>query len=199
MPRFALALALLLAACAQTKVETTWKNPALASRQMKTFAVFGVTGSPSGRIEFEEKLTDGLKSRGLDARPGYDFVLYDERPAKEEVIQRLKAKGIEGVLVSKIARRNTKLESTPVYVGGGYGTAYYGSGFYDYWYAPMAVSSYTTETNEFIVETVLYALTDDQPMWATRTNTKRTDPGAFAGDIAGSVATGLKTAGIVPQ
>lgn len=198
MLRPALALILLLAACAQTKVESTWKNPALPDRKIQQFAVFGVTGSPSGRIQFEENLTKGLKDRGLDALPGYDFVLYDERPSKEEVIARLKAKNVEGVLVSKIARRTTKTESTPVYVGGGYGT-YYSAGFYDYWYAPMAVASYTTETNEFIVETVLYALTDDQPMWATRTNTKRTDAAVFANDIAGSVATGLKTAGIVPQ
>jgi hypothetical protein len=198
MPRSALALVLVLAGCAQTKVESTWKNPALPDRKIKVFAVFGVTGSPSGRIQFEEALTKGLTDRGLDAKPGYDFVLYDERPSKEEVISRLKAKNIEGVLVSKIARRTTKTESTPVYVGGGYGT-YYGGGFYDYWYAPMAMSSYTTETNEFIVETVLYALTDDVPMWATRTNTRRTDAGAFANDIGGSVAAGLKTAGIVPQ
>jgi len=189
---------LLLAGCAATKVESTWTNPELAGRKMKTFAVFGVTGSPSGRIAFEEGLTNGLKDHGLDARPGYDFVLYDERPGKDAVIERLKAKGIEGVLVSKIARRTTKLESTPVFIGGSYG-AIYGGGFYDYWAAPMAVATYTTEENDFIVETVLYALDDNKPMWAMRTDTSRTSPSKFAGDIGGAVADDLKKAGLVAQ
>ena len=189
---------LLLAGCAATKVESTWTNPELAGRKMKTFAVFGVTGSPSGRIAFEKGLTNGLKDRGLDARAGYDFVLYDERPGKDEVVQRLKAKNIEGVLVSKVARRTTNLESTPVFVGGSYG-AIYGAGFYDYWVAPMAVATYTTEENEFVVETVLYTLDDNKPMWAARSVTSRTSPSAFARDIGGAVADGLKQAGLVAQ
>jgi len=189
---------LLLAGCAATKVESTWTNPELAGRKMKTFAVFGVTGSPSGRIAFEEGLTNGLKDRGLDARPGYDFVLYDERPGKEAVTERLKAKNIEGVLVSKIARRTTKLESTPVFIGGSYG-AVYGGGYYDYWVAPAAVATYTTEDNEFVVETVLYTLSDDKPMWAARSVTSRTSPTKFAKDIGGVVADDLKKAGLVAQ
>jgi hypothetical protein len=118
MSRSALALVMVLVSgCAKTKVESTWANPDLAPRKLKKFVVFGVTGSPSGRIAFEEGLTDGLKSRGLDALPGYDFVLYDERPGQDEVTARLKAKNIEGVLVSKVARRTSTLEATPVFIG----------------------------------------------------------------------------------
>lgn len=199
MSRSALALLFVFAAgCAKTKVESTWANPDLAPRKLKRFAVFGVTGSPSGRIAFEEGLTNGLKSRGLDALPGYDFVLYDERPSQEEVTTRLKAKDIEGVLVSKVARRTSKLEATPVFIGGSFGYAS-GAGYYDYWVAPMATGMYTTETNEFIVETVLYDLKDNKPMWAARSNTSQTSPGAFANDIASSVAADLKKAGLISE
>jgi hypothetical protein len=184
--------ALLLAGCASTKIESTWKSPELASKRIQRFAVFGVSGSPSGRISFEDNLTKRLQERGLPAVPGYDIVAFDERPAKEEVLQRLKGKEIDAALVTRVDRRTTKTETTPVLVGGG---AYYSSGFYDYWYAPVAVGSYTTESNEFIVESVLYDLSDNKPLWMARSNTSRTNPGQFAQDIARPVADALKSSG----
>jgi hypothetical protein len=183
--------ALLLAGCASTKIESTWKSPELASKRIQRFAVFGVSGSPSGRIAFEDALTQRLQQRGLPAVPGYDIVAFDERPPKEEVIQRLKAKEIDGVLVSRVDRRTTKTETPPVFVGGGV----YSTGFYDYWYAPVAVGSYTTESNEFIVESILYDLSDNKPLWMARSNTSRTSPGKFAQDIGGPVADALKSSG----
>ena len=198
MRRLSLAVFFLLAGCVSTRVESTWTNPTFPARRIQSFAVFGYTGSPSGRIAFEETLTQALRKKGLDAIPGYNFVTYDEWPSREEILRRLAAKNIEGVLVSKVARRTTKLESTPVFVGGSYG-AIYGAGFYDYWVAPMAVATYTTEENEFVVETVLYTLDDNKPMWAARSVTSRTSPSAFARDIGGAVADGLKQAGLVAQ
>ena len=76
-----------------------------------------MTGSPSGRIAYEETLTTRLKEAGLPAVPGYDLVTYDEHPSKEEVMRRLEEKQIDGALVSRIDRRTTKTESTPVWVG----------------------------------------------------------------------------------
>jgi len=49
------------------------------------------------------------------------------------------------------------------------------------------------------VETVLYALDDNKPMWAARSVTRRTSPSAFAKDIGGTVADELKKAGLVAQ
>jgi len=159
--------------------------------KIQKFAVFAVTGSPSGRIAYEETLTQRLKDAGLPAVPGYDLVTFDEHPSKDEVIARMKAKQIDGALVSCIDRRTTKTESTPVWVGGGV-PAY---GFYDYWYAPVAVGTYTTEENEFIVETILFDLEDGRPYWMARSNTSRTNPTKFAKDIAKPVADSLKESG----
>src|SRR5262245_14859187 len=181
----------LLAGCARTKIETLWKAPEAPARKIQKFAVFAVTGSPSGRIAYEETLTQRLKDAGLPAIPGYDLVTYDEHPSKEEVARRLADKQIDGVLVSRIDRRTTKTESTPVWVGGGPWV-----GYYDYWYTPVAVGTYTTESNEFIVETVLYNLRDDRPYWMARSNTSRTSPTKFANDIAKPVADSLKESGL---
>jgi hypothetical protein len=197
MLRLSLAF-LLLCGCASTKIESTWTSPDLASRQIKRFAVLGVSGSPSGRISFEETLTKGLTDKGLNALPGYDFVTYDEHPSKEEVIRRLQAKDVDGVLVTRVAGRKTQIQSTPVWVGAPVASPFYG-GFYDYWYAPGAVATYTTEESEFVVETVLYALSDNKPLWAARSVTSRDSPSKFARDIASTVADQLKKDGLVAQ
>jgi hypothetical protein len=184
-------LTTLLLGCAATKIENTWKSSQPPPQPIQKFAVFAVTGSPSGRIAYEETLTTRLKEAGLPAIPGYDLVTYDEHPSKEEVMRRLEEKGIDGALVSRVDRKTTKTESTPVWVGGGYAP-----GFYDYYYTPVAVGTYTTEANEFIVETVLYSLRDNRPYWAARSNTSRTAPTKFANDIAKPVADSLKESGL---
>ena len=182
---------LVLAGCAATKIENTWTASQPPPQPIQKFAVFAVTGSPSGRIAYEETLTTRLKEAGLPAVPGYDLVTYDEHPSKEEVMRRLEEKQIDGALVTRIDRRTTKTESTPVWVGGGYAV-----GFYDYYYTPVAMGTYTTESNEYVVETVLYSLRDNKPYWATRSNTSRTAPTKFANDIAKPVADSLKESGL---
>jgi hypothetical protein len=181
----------LLVGCAATKIENTWTASQPPPEKIQKFAVFAVTGSPSGRVAYEETLTTRLKDAGLPAIPGYDLVTYDEHPSKDELMRRLQEKGIDAALVSRVDRKTTKTESTPVWVGGGYAP-----GFYDYYYTPVAMSTYTTETNEFVVETVLYSLKDNKPYWAARSNTSRTAPTKFANDIAKPVADSLKESGL---
>ena len=108
----------MLVGCAATKIENTWTASQPPAQPIQKFAVFAVTGSPSGRIAYEETLTTRLKEAGLPAVPGYDLVTYDEHPSKEEVMRRMEEKQIDGALVSRIDRRTTKTESSPVWVGG---------------------------------------------------------------------------------
>src|SRR5215510_5087877 len=164
----------LLAGCARTKIETLWKAPEAPARKIQKFVVFAVTGSPSGRIAYEETLTQRLREAGLPAVPGYDLVTYDEHPDRDEVMRRLADKQIDGALVSRIDRADVKTQSTPVWVG----TAAPTVGFYDYWYAPApaAVATYTTEDTNYVVETVLFDVDDGRPYWMVRSNTSRTEP-----------------------
>lgn len=157
------------------------------------------TGYPTGRIEFEQQLTDALRRRGLDAIAGYNFVAYDEYPGRDEILRRVQAKGIQGALISKTIQSFSQDQINPVVVGGAVSSGWDAAGFYEYWSAPLTFAEYTTEENKFIGETVLWALPDDKAMWAMRTATRRTDPGAFADDIAATVAADLRRAGILPE
>src|SRR5262249_12932820 len=116
--RLPLAAVVLLAGCVSTRVESTWTNPAFPARKIQSFAVFGYTGLPPGRIAFEETLTNALRRRGLDAIPGYNFVTYDEWPSRDEILRRLAAKGVQAALISKVARRSVSETINPVVVGG---------------------------------------------------------------------------------
>jgi hypothetical protein len=200
MPRFLFAILVVLStSCASTRVETTWMNPSFPARKIRSFAVFASTGYPTGRIEFEQQLTDALRKRGLDAIPGYQFVAYDEYPGKAEILRRVQAKGIQGALISKTIQSVSKEQVNPVVVGGAVSSGWDAEGFYEYWSAPLTFAEYTTEENKYVGETVLWALPDDKAMWAMRTSTRRTDPGAFADDIAATVASDLRKAGILPE
>ena len=199
MRRPVLVALLLLVGCASTKVVSTWTNPAFPARKIKSFAVFASTGYPTGRIEFEQQLTDALRRRGLDAIAGYNFVAYDEYPGRDEILRRVQAKGIQGALISKTIQSFSQDQINPVVVGGAVSSGWDAAGFYEYWSAPLTFAEYTTEENKFVGETVLWALPDDKAMWAMRTTTRRTDPGAFADDIAATVAADLRRAGILPD
>src|ERR1700745_3224610 len=118
MRRPVLVALLVLVGCASTKVVSTWSNPAFPSRKIQSFAVFASTGYPTGRIEFEQQLTDALRRRGLDATPGYNSVAYDEYPGRDEILRRVQAKGIQGALISKTIQSFTQEQVNPVVVGG---------------------------------------------------------------------------------
>jgi len=102
-------------------------------------------------------------------------------------------------LISKTIQSFASTQVNPVVVGGAVSSGWDGAGFCEYWSAPLTFAEYTTEEDRFVGETVLWALPDDRAMWAMRTSTHRTDPGAFADDIAATVAADLRKAGIVPD
>ena len=185
----------LMLGCA-TNVQATWKADQPPPEPIHKFVVFGVTGSPSGRIAFEQALTKSLQEAGLPAIPGYDFVAYDEYPDRAEVTRRLQAKGVDGALITRIESQTDAIQSTSVIVATGVPVV----GYYDYWMAPaVAYGTYTTETTSSIVSTVLFDLSNARAYWMARSSTTRTDPVKFAADLEPTVAQGLKSTGyIVP-
>ncbi len=191
----AVSMTCLLLACASTHVQATWKADQPPPEPIRHFVVFGVTGSPSGRISFEQALTKSLQQAGLPALPGYDFVAYDEYPDRTEVSRRLQAKGVHGVLVTRIESSTDNIEVTPVIVG----TVVPAVGYYDYWMAPapVAYANYTTESVTSIVSSVLFDLTNAKAYWMARATTTRQDPVKFATDLEPTIAQGLKSSGFI--
>lgn len=185
----ALPLALAVAGCATTTVESTWSNPKLSETKLKKVVVFGIARNPSARIEFEKALTNALKDAHLVVLPGYDFVTYDEKPGREVVIERIKAAGADAALVSRVVNIHQPDSRGPVWVGGMYTPV--PGGWYGYYttYAWMPAGVRVDEgPATYDVETVLYALEDETPMWAARSSSRETSPKRLARAISDAVA-----------
>jgi hypothetical protein len=179
------AAALVLAACASTKLMSTWRNPQYTGPAMKKLAIFVLVKEDGLRRFAEDQMVQNMP-------PGTNAVashrLFDRlEEDHEKVMGRLVKEGFDGVLVTRLVALD-KSQSyvppqtyvTPVpapMVVGPYGgvNPYYGR-FYGY-YGPGYATAYTTapgytvDTTTAVVETMLYRVPDDMPVWSGTTKT----------------------------
>lgn len=189
--RSLLVLMLCLTGCATT-LDSVWRSPDLRAHNIKTFAVLGQAPRPAGRVAFEQALTAGLQQRGLQAVASYSLMTFEDKPEQQVVVERLKGRHIDAVLVSHIVGREVHVDAYPA--GGPGGPYYHG------WYGYMgSYGVYTTVSVEYTVETVLYDLEDKKPLWAAHTTTTRKSPADFGTDIADPIADELLEAGVIPH
>lgn len=186
---------LALSGCNSTSVESTWTNPALREKRITRVVVFAIAKNPGARVEFEEALTDSLKGANLNVVPGYDYVNFDERPGREAIIERVKAAGVDGALVSRVVNIHFNDAKGPQWVGGAYMPA---GGWYGYYtaYAYVPVSRPGEDSGSYDVETVLYLLEDEQPMWAARSKSSETSPKKLAAAIGDAVTDAFRERGV---
>ena len=205
------ALFLLLTGCAATIITNEWKSPDLGRSNIRTIAVFGLYGSPTARLAFESKLTEALLAKGVQAKPGYDFIKADEKPDQAEIVARMKQVGIDAVLITHVvdSKVEVKTQNTPLYQqawGPTYRTGWYG--YYGSYYGnyPMGVVNdvptvtTTTEETTYYVDTILYLVDGAQePVYANRSDTTRSRADKFASDISGRVASVLSREGVASR
>lgn len=172
--------------CNKTTVESTWTNPALREKRITKVVVFGIAKNPGARIEFEESLMLAMKDSGLNVVPGYDFVPFDEKPTREEVMERIKAAGVDGALVSRVVNMHHDDSKGPSWVGGTYVAT---GGYYGYYGTYAYVPNYRVNEGEtsYDIETVLFHVEDDKAMWAARSSSKETSPKKLARTIGDAV------------
>ncbi|MEW5738793.1 MAG: hypothetical protein AB1938_07690 [Myxococcota bacterium] len=181
--------------CSSTSVESTWTNPALREKRITKVVVFAIAKNPGARVEFEEALTGALKGADLNVVPGYDFVNFDEKPAREAIIERVKAAGVDGALVSRVVNIHFNDSKGPQWVGGAYVPT---GGWYGYYtsYAYVPVSRVSEDSATYDVETVLYLLEDEKPMWAARSKSSETSPKKLAAAIGDAVSDAFRERGV---
>jgi hypothetical protein len=116
---------------------------------------------------------------GTEATPGY--VLFDTPNGDKDKVRAVLIKaGYDGVLVSRLVAVDKSQSYIPPQVHfvqtGPYGLAnpYYGNfaGYYGHGFAVVqTMPGYTVENTTVVVETVLYKLPDDKPIWTGTTQT----------------------------
>ena len=169
-------LALLLGACASTSLSSSWESPDYRGGPLKKLAVFVMAKDENLRRFAEDQMVRKIPA-GTQATAGH--ALFDKPDAdKEKVRAALIEAGYDSVLVSRLVTVEKSQTYVPPHTHfiqtGPYVVAspYYGNfvGYYGQGFAVVQTTpGYTVENTAVVVETVLYKLPDDKPIWSATT------------------------------
>lgn len=172
------AFAALLAACASTSLTSSWLSPDYQGGPLRKLAVFVMAKDDTIRRFAEDQMVQRMP-RGTTASAGYALFASTEVD-HDKVRAALVRDGYDGVLVSRLVSVDKSETYVPPQTNFvpmrpiGAINPYYGNfgGYYGYGYAMMQTTpGYTVENTTIVVETILYKLPDDKPVWTGTTST----------------------------
>ena len=195
-----LMLALLAAACATSRLTSTWVEPGRTPTPFKDLAVFGVAANATVRRVYEDSFVAALKARGVRARPGYSLLpdggLGDVKTVKEAVA----LSGADGVIVTYLAGQNTETVYVPPR---NYVTPSLYGGLYPYYglvYDNVTEPGYYARFKLLQLETNVYDLARQKLVWSGRSQTL--DPSSeqtTINEVIELVTASLAQAGFLPR
>jgi hypothetical protein len=112
---FLVALAVLGACAAQTRLYDMWKDPATTSGTLRSTLVVAVKKDPAARRIWEDGFVHRLAEQGLNAVPSYRL-FPDEVPDTAAVVEAVRDQGFDSVVVVHRSSAKTIQEVTPGYV-----------------------------------------------------------------------------------
>jgi hypothetical protein len=196
----AVALALMLAGCASTSFQSTWKNPEAAPvLKEKGATVVAVVMAEDKYIRqgAEDALAKELTQRGYKGVASY-LILTPEATMDEKLAKAAFEKiGAKAVVTMRplAADKEVSASSVTVYAGyGGYWGGYHGYG----WGAPYGYggTTYSIDT-VLIVETLFYDLVQNVLVWSGRSKTTNpNDVAKFVRELAEMAGWEMNKAGV---
>jgi hypothetical protein len=185
----ALTLATLVASCASTDMTSTWTDPGAKGAALSKIAVVCLTQDAGLRRMAED--TTAQKLAGAAAIPSYQILGETDLKDIETVKGKLRAAGISGVLVMRLAGVSEQVST----VGGPYGS------FDGYWgYAAGSVYSPGYLQTDTIVHMVsnLYSLDQNKLLWSGVSKTfNPSSAQSFMSDVSQAVAKSLQKERVV--
>jgi len=190
-------LALLLSACASTKLTNSWRDSGYSGPALTKILVIGVTKQSGIRRTLEDIFAEQLRAHRVQAIQSYTLIPEDGEVPQERLAQTLQQAGAEGVLVTRLVKVDRQTQYYPgTYVGppfmGFYG--FYSSawiGFYD----PPQVYTYDVVTSE----TSLFQAKSNRLLWSGTSETfSPSDVRKDANEFASVIIKALAKEGLVP-
>jgi hypothetical protein len=182
------ALAAFIGGCASTDMTSTWTDPSAKGAQLSKVAVICMTKDEGLRRMAED--TAATQLQGAQAVPSYHLLGDVPLQDREMVKAKLRAAGINGVLVMRVA--GVKEQYAPG--SGPYGTF---DGYYDYAGAMYAPGYTETDTVVHVVSN-LYDLDQNKLIWSGVSQTfNPSSAKSFMTDVSKSVAKSLEKDRIV--
>jgi len=181
-----LALAAAAASCATTEMTNTWTDPAAKGAALSKVAVVCMTKDPGLRRQAEDSAAAQLRQKGAQAVASYQLTGDADLKDREAIKAKLKAAGIDGVLVMRVTGVNEQVTA----VDGPYGTF---DGYYDYAGAAVYAPGYLETDTIVHVVSNLYDLNRNKLIWSG--TSKTFDPASvaqFMTDVSKAVAKSLQ-------
>jgi hypothetical protein len=168
---YLIAAVVLLTACANTQLDSVWKEPSYQTRPAKIM-VIGVARNPLNRRVFEDEFVAQLKAHGSDAIASYAVLPDRQQDDREAIAAKVKEMGADTILITRLVSKRlvrTYIQPSPYY----YPPPYYGSwrDYYGYGYNYMYTPGYIVEDEYAMIETNLYEAKTDKLIWAATSET----------------------------
>jgi hypothetical protein len=158
----ATAATLLLAACAAVPsptTTTTWRDPGFSGPPFKRLFIVGLKAqSLSDQRPFEDLMVSTLKSYGVDAVPGWQYVPAGRPPDQATMRAAVAQSGADAALLVRLSDPTTQstVDATPGVL------AQAGPGMYVGWYDPGIV---TVDYQAATIYTTLFDVRTERPVW----------------------------------
>jgi len=191
---FLAAAASLLAACASTTLQSTWRDPGYQGGPFKKMFVLGLSARDvTARRVLEDVLVAKLRASGTEAVPAWQFLANDGPAGESALTAAVSASGADAMLMVRLLGVDTQLTVWPTPVGPGPRFGWYG--YYSGWYAYPQI----TQTQVAVVETTLFDVRTQRSVWSATSETLnpvsvQKDAPGFADVILGS----LRNDGLLP-
>jgi hypothetical protein len=145
--------------CKSTKLVASVLSPSYSGQHFKKVLVIGMSDNPAIRVDFEEAMSNRLKSAGVHAVPGYNILLRPKSAKMDPnyLREQIKEHNIDAVLVTRLI----SVKNETMYVPGqAYTLPYpYYNSFYGYYgnvYPMVYTPGYLVNEKKVRVETSLY-------------------------------------------
>jgi hypothetical protein len=189
-----LVFVVLLAGCMKdTRVTESWYDPDIQSVRLDDVVAVALMPDEATRRASEDEMVAELRSRGLDATPGYELLDSNEVRDVERVREELAGR-FDSVLTMRLVAQQDRVTYVPPSPSAGYGFwGWYG------WAAPIAYDPGYYDVDTVVrVETNLYDLDGDKLLFTSTSET--VDPDGvrdLTDDVLQAVGERLERQGVI--
>lgn len=195
LPRLSALLLLGLVACASTRIETQWRDPALAPGDLafqKVVALAQVDDETTRRVAEDELVrvlsaSPRAQERGMQVRPSYELIDDEELADVAALRRKVEGAGFDGAVVLRLVSDQERIQ----YVPGRYEVLWGRAVRYD--------PGYTTVDRIVRVETSIYSIAQARLLWSGVSRTfNPNDLRNLVEDVIRAVAADLERQGLLP-
>jgi len=168
-----LASALIVSACANTKISQSWVEPD-NKKSYNDLLIIGIGESEQNRRAYESHFVESLVEFGTEAEASYKLIKSNEKIDRNTVVNAIKGMEIDGVLVTHMVAVDEEtiyrpsMDYMPMYGGGYYGGLY---SYYPHVNTYVSRPGYYTTHETYTLETNLYDVESEELVWSARSRT----------------------------